>query len=52
MHMLEDPTLAVFPNFKSPEWDLTRHPLIDAHRGDQPLTPEEAIQLMKDSWGL
>ena len=48
--ILEDPTRAVCPNFESAEWEFLRQPLIDAHLGDQPLTPEEVTHRMRAAW--
>jgi hypothetical protein len=45
-----DPTQAVCPGFEDPEWDFVRQSLIHTHKGDLPLTAEEATQLIKDTW--
>ena len=48
--ILEDPTQAVCPNFEGAEWEFLRQPLMDAHLGDQPLTPDEVTQRMRAAW--
>ena len=45
-----DPTLAICPDFESPEWAFLRQSIIDTHRGPQPPTAEEAAQQMKEAW--
>ena len=49
-HILEDPTWVVCPNFEGTEWEFLRQPLMDAHLGDQPLTPDEVTQHMRAAW--
>jgi hypothetical protein len=48
--ILEDLTQAICPTFEGEEWDFLRQPMIDVHRGDQPLTVDEATQRMKEAW--
>ena len=51
LRILEDPTMAICLSFEGVDWDLLRQSLIDAHRDNQPLTPDEAMQNPKDTWG-
>ncbi|KAF8259773.1 hypothetical protein EI94DRAFT_1706846 [Lactarius quietus] len=48
--IVEDPTWAICPNFDGLEWEFFRQSAITAHQGDQPLTPEEAVQCLKEAW--
>ena len=45
-----DPTHAVCPSFKDPEWEFLRQSMVNMHPGVDPLTMEEAAQQMKDAW--
>ncbi|KAH9008743.1 hypothetical protein EDB84DRAFT_1595098 [Lactarius hengduanensis] len=45
-----DPNQEVCPSFDSDGWDFLRQSMIDAHQGLDPLTGDEAIQLMKEAW--
>ena len=49
--ILKDLTQAVCPSFEGADWDLLRQSLIDAHCDNQPFTPNEVMQYMKDTWG-
>lgn len=48
--IINNPTQAICPSFESPLWDFVRQALIDTHKGAQPLTAEEATQIIKDAW--
>ena len=48
--ILEHPTWVVCPNFEGAEREFLRQPLINAHLGDQPLTPEEVTHCMRVAW--
>ena len=50
LRIIEDPTWAICPTFESEDWDFLRQSMIDAHRGDHPLTVDEATQRMKEAW--
>lgn len=45
-----DPSQEECPPYETQQWDYLRQVIIDAHQGPQPLTPEEAIQRLKDAW--
>ncbi|KAF8269642.1 hypothetical protein EI94DRAFT_1699338 [Lactarius quietus] len=50
LHIIEDPNQAICPNFGGPQWEFLRQSMIGAHQGNQPLTPEDVAQQMKDAW--
>ena len=50
LRIVDDLTRAVCPSFEDPGWEFLRTSMVNAHQGDQPLTPEEAAQQMKDAW--
>ena len=45
-----DPTRAICPSFKDPEWEFLRQLMVNAHQGDPPLTLDDAAQRLKDTW--
>ncbi|KAH9013021.1 hypothetical protein EDB85DRAFT_2221093 [Lactarius pseudohatsudake] len=45
-----DPNQEVCPSFESDGWDFLRQSMIDAHQGHNPITGDEAVQLMKEAW--
>ncbi|KAF8465632.1 hypothetical protein DFH94DRAFT_639696 [Russula ochroleuca] len=45
-----DPSLEECPPYEAQQWDFVRQAIIAAHQGPQPLTPEEAVQQLKEVW--
>ena len=50
LRIVNNPTHAICPSFKDPEWEFLRQSVVNAHPGGNPLTMEEATQQMKDTW--
>ncbi|KAF8468595.1 hypothetical protein DFH94DRAFT_281156 [Russula ochroleuca] len=45
-----DPALEICPPYEDQQWDYVRQAIIIANQGAQPMTPEEAVQHLKDAW--
>jgi hypothetical protein len=45
-----DPAKEICPAYEDQQWDFVRQSIIGAHQGEQPMTPEEALQRLKDVW--
>lgn len=50
LQIINNPTRAICPSFEDPKWEFLLQSMVNAHQGDQPLTPEGATQHMKDAW--
>ena len=45
-----DPAKEICPAYEDQQWNFVRQSIIGAHQGEQPMTPEEALQRLKDVW--